>query len=345
MGGYKRVMLPQEVIFPAPRGREDINNRPDQSPSRWVISFQDFSEDRARTYLEPFQIVEEKVKPDRLKQNDKGGQEYWWRFLRPRNELNTALRTLAICFVTARTTKHLSYSATPTNYVFTDSLNVFTTDRWDLYAVVQSTLHEVWARKYSGALKQDLRYSPSKCFDTFPFPEGQWQTPNPQLAVIGERYHEHRRALMLQLWLGLTDLYNLFHARDLTPALVAKVSKKPASEAEAGYQGILELRRLHRELDVSVRDAYGWSDLDLGHDFHEVETLPENDRVRYTSAPPRAKKRCADCWRSITSAPPRNPLLRKKVQRKANEAKPRTRTTGTHFFDSASPHLQGGSDK
>jgi len=24
----------------------------------------------------------------------------------------------------------------------------------------------------------------------------------------------------------------------------------------------------------------------LGHDFHEVETLPENDRVRYTSAPP-----------------------------------------------------------
>ena len=32
-----------------------------------------------------------------------------------------------------------------------------------------------------------------------------------------------------------------------------------------------------------------WQDLDLEHDFHEVETLPENDRVRYTispSAPP-----------------------------------------------------------
>jgi len=34
-----------------------------------------------------------------------------------------------------------------------------------------------------------------------------------------------------------------------------------------------------------IRDAYGWQDLDLGHDFVEVETLPENERVRYTVSP------------------------------------------------------------
>jgi len=34
--------------------------------------------------------------------------------------------------------------------------------------------------------------------------------------------------------------------------------------------------------DLAVRDAYGWQDLDLEHAFHEVETLPDNDRVRYT---------------------------------------------------------------
>jgi hypothetical protein len=108
--------------------------------------------------------------------------------------------------------------------------------------------------------------------------------------TLGERYHEHRRALMKCLWLGLTDIYNLFHTRDLTPAEVARVSKKPLPEAEAGYQGILELRRLHRELDLAIRDAYGWTDLDLGHDFHEVETLPENDRVRYTISPAARKE-------------------------------------------------------
>jgi hypothetical protein len=33
-------------------------------------------------------------------------------------------------------------------------------------------------------------------------------------------------------------------------------------------------------MDEAIRNAYGWIDLDLGHDFHEVETLAENDRVR-----------------------------------------------------------------
>jgi hypothetical protein len=105
------------------------------------------------------------------------------------------------------------------------------------------------------------------------------------LTGIGERYHEHRKSLMVALWLGLTDMYNLFHSRDLSPEQVAKVCKKPAGVAQHGYQLILELRRLHRELDLAVRDAYGWEDLDLGHDFHEVETLPEGDRVRYTISP------------------------------------------------------------
>ena len=39
-----------------------------------------------------------------------------------------------------------------------------------------------------------------------------------------------------------------------------------------------------------IRDTYGWQDLDLGHDFHEVEILPENDRVRYTISPAARKE-------------------------------------------------------
>ena len=110
------------------------------------------------------------------------------------------------------------------------------------------------------------------------------------LASIGERYHEHRKSLMLSLWLGLTDIYNLFHAHDLSPAMVAKVSKKSADEATRGYEGLLELRRLHVQLDLAVRDAYGWQNLPLDHDFYEVETLAENDRVRYTISPAARKE-------------------------------------------------------
>ncbi|MGH9832165.1 MAG: type IIL restriction-modification enzyme MmeI, partial [Blastocatellia bacterium] len=278
----------REVIFPVTNGQE-INNNPDQQPSRSIINFFDWPLEKAAKFHKAFAHIEQFVKMERLS-NSRIAHLPWWHYERPRLEIYSKIANLSRCFVAAATTKYLNFSAAPTNYVFLNTLYVFTTDRWDLYAVVQSTLHEVWARKYSGALETRLRYSPSDCFETFPFPEGQWQTPELQLAAIGERYHEHRRALMLQIWLGLTDLYNLFHARNLTPAQVAKVSKKPAEESEAGYQGILELRRLHRELDVSVRDAYGWSDLDLGQDFHEIETLPENDRVRYTISPAARKE-------------------------------------------------------
>lgn len=279
----------KEVIFPVINGQE-INNEPEQKPGRSIINFFDWPIEKAKKYEQPFHVVEVNVKLERMKQKDKIGQEYWWRFLRPRIELYRKINSLKRCFVAARTTKYLNFSDSPTNYVFTDALYVFTTDRWDIYTIVQSTLHEVWARKYSGALETRLRYSPSDCFETFPFPEGLWQTANPILADTGERYHEYRRTLMLQLWLGLTDIYNLFHTLDLTPEKVAKVSKKSPEEAQTGYQNLLELRRLHVQLDTAVRDAYGWHDLDLRHDFHEVETLPENDRVRYTISPAARKE-------------------------------------------------------
>lgn len=278
-----------EVIFLVISAQE-INNQPDQKPGRSIINFFDWPKEKARHYTAPFERVQELVKPIRDRDNRAVRRERWWQYAERASGLYAGIASLIRCFVVARHTKHLSFSEVPTNYVFSDALCVFTTDRWDLYAVVQSALHEVWARKYSGALETRLRYSPSDCFDTFAFPEGLRQTDNPALAAIGERYHEHRKSLMVSLWLGLTDIYNLFHARDLTPAKVVKVSKKSAEEAVHGSEGLLELRRLHVELDLAIRDAYGWQNLPLDHDFHEVETLPENDRVRYTISPAARKE-------------------------------------------------------
>lgn len=278
-----------EVLFPLINGQE-LNNSPDQSPGRYAINFFDWSQEEAERFPEALDRVVGLVKPEREKVNRTARRERWWQYAERATGLYDRTRHLVRCFAVAATTKHLNFSALPTSYVYTHALYVFTTDRWDLYTVVQSTLHEVWARKYSGSLETRLRYSPSDCFETFPFPEGLWQTANAALADIGERYHEHRRALMRQLWLGLTDIYNLFHDRDLTAELVAKASKKSTEEAEDGYRGILKLGRLHQELDEAVRDAYGWQDLKLDHDFYEVETLPENDRVRYTISPTARKE-------------------------------------------------------
>lgn len=84
-------------------------------------------------------------------------------------------------------------------------------------------------------------------------------------------------------------------ARSL-PAGVRRLALRDATRTpsdrrkKSGFDGLLELRRLHVALDNAVRDAYGWTDLNLDHDFVEVETLPENDRVRYTISPAARKE-------------------------------------------------------
>lgn len=164
-------VINQEVISRLVNGQE-INSDPEQQPSRSIINFRDWPRSSASKYSAPFLRLESIVKPERERS---GSPDNWWQFWRPRVELYRSIDGLDHCFVAARTTKHLNFSAVPTDYVFTDALYVFTTHRWDLYAVVQSTLHEVWARKYSGALETRLRYSPSDCFETFAFPEGLWR--------------------------------------------------------------------------------------------------------------------------------------------------------------------------
>ena len=61
----------KDVLFPYLNG-EDLNSRPDQSPSRWVINFFDWPEEKAREYPDCFRIVEEKVKPERTRKDENG---------------------------------------------------------------------------------------------------------------------------------------------------------------------------------------------------------------------------------------------------------------------------------
>ena len=48
------------------------------------------------------------------------------------------------------------------------------------FAILQSRVHEVWARFFGSTLKDDLRYTPSDCFETFPFPEDWTSATEPR---------------------------------------------------------------------------------------------------------------------------------------------------------------------
>ena len=305
----------EKVIKPIINGKE-INKEPNQVPGRSTIDFFNMTELEARKYPEPFSIVSSLVKPVRMALHDKDSHQSG-----PQESL------VAICICSRESLqKHPRSPSLFRCRSYNEAFQFLSHAKLTMFTVMPSMFSppiagifllssnlpymKFWARKYSGSLKQDLRYSPSNCFDTFAFPSGLWQTEDSNLAELGELYHAHRNALMQSLWLGLTKLYNLFHARELSPEMIAKVSRKDGKTVANSFKAILELRHLHCSIDLAVRDAYGWKDLDLQHDFHEVETLPENDRVRYTvseSARREVLKRLLDENYSRTRPEPTNP--------------------------------------
>lgn len=94
------------------------------------------------------------------------------------------------------------------------------------------------------------------------------------------------------LWLALHKHFSDRARRDPEGLRIPEEHRAAALvySFETALHDLEQLRRLHVELDLAVRDAYGWQDLDLGHAFHEVETLPENDRTRYTLSPEARKE-------------------------------------------------------
>ena len=94
-------------------------------------------------------------------------------------------------------------------------------------------------------MKTDLRYTPSDCFETFPFPQPDPRTVIDSLERIGEKLYNTRATFMVDTDQGLTKTYNAL---------------KDASNQESR---IIELRRLHEEMDRAVLDAYGWSDIEV----------------------------------------------------------------------------------
>jgi hypothetical protein len=266
-----------EVIFPYING-DDLNSDPKQRPSRWVINFWDWPEERACQYALPFGRVLSLVKPerDRLGGNPsaEGRKRKWWLFGRDAKALYHAIgrghhfqrhpdswdakmRPLNRVLVCSEVTKHLSFVEIPNEFIMSANLDVFKDT--DLFSICQTSIHEVWARQHSARLETRLKYSPGNAFETFPFPDDIGS-----ISSIGCQYHSARERLMVEDQIGLTNLYNRFHA---------------SAQREIR---IRELRALQREMDVAVAYAYGWNDLNLEHGFYEVPYLPENDRIRFT---------------------------------------------------------------
>lgn len=237
-----------ECLFPL-LGGQDVNTSPSQSHARFVINFGSMSLDEANKWPELLEIVRERVKPGRLMKKDHGpgahGKKYWWQHLLRSDPLYESIRNQSRCLVAARTSKHLAFSFQPILQVFNESLLVFAFENYTNFGVLQSRLHEVWARLVSSTLGAGLRYSVSGCFDTFPFPDSNPRAINEKLELVGAVLYEARAKYMETSGQGLTMTYNAL------------------KDIEFDDDRILELRRHHEAIDRAVLDAYGWLDIEV----------------------------------------------------------------------------------
>jgi hypothetical protein len=270
-----------EVLMPYLNG-EDLNSRPDQSPSRWVINFWDWPEERAAKYKLPFQWIKEHVYPERLEKSKeksyKNIMRMWWLHWNSRVGLYNAIGRgnsfqtyhakdllnngdFKNVIALTRVSKYLNVAIIPNNSIFTLDLFVFTKNGFDDFALFQSNIFVSWAWSRGGRMKHDLRFSGTDVLETFPFPRNHNVDA---LKDLGEKFHFLRAEEMKKRAIGLTKFTNLIHSPDADDLVVRQI------------------RDIWAEIDVTVLNAYGWSDINLNHGFHNVAYRPTSDQLRFT---------------------------------------------------------------
>ncbi|MEW6730710.1 MAG: type IIL restriction-modification enzyme MmeI [Acidobacteriota bacterium] len=263
----------KEIIKPFLTG-QDINQDPKQQTNRYTIDFGSYSEGIAKQYEACWSRLYNTVRLQRKGNKIKQREVLWWQYIGRQEELYEAVKGHTLILACSQVSKYWSVSWVQANQIFADKVVVFDLTSQAHFAVLNSCFHIEWAEKTSSRLKEDPNYLLAKTFETFPFPNellgieirdklSHTKTLIKTLENLGVRYHEGRCQIMLSRQEGLTTTYNRFHNPSETSSDIAK------------------LRQLHIEMDQAVAAAYGWTDLDLGHGFHETK-----QGIRYTICEP-----------------------------------------------------------
>lgn len=363
----------RDVLFPYLNG-DDLNNQIDQSPTRWVINFNDwplrrYTEDEwndlsdiqqkeierkkdknsvikiappnykgkvAVDYPDCLSIVEKLVQPERRRWKlDENGNEIegafalrkplperWWHYGEKRPALYSTIAKMDRTMVVAKTAKYRGVFMIKPSIILDQSLTIGIFDSYKDFLIIQSDLCDTYSKSFGTTQETRFRFNVD-ILESYPSPKIHDAFLLEKIESIGEQHHNYRHHFLHLINLGLTKTYNIFHTAEIqsnirTYDLVNKnseeITRKYGKEIwnlwnhlqktegtctwEEAVKGIEELRRLHKEMDEAVLEAYGWHEdtekwgkaIHLAHDFYEVDYLPENDRIRYTISPSARKE-------------------------------------------------------
>ncbi len=219
---------------------QDITGRPRNA---WAIDFgASISAEEAALYEAPFEYARLHVQPFRSGSRRAAYATRWWLPMEARPGMRQALAGLERYIATPITSKHRLFVWVEARTLPLVSVTAIARDDDYTFGILHSRVHELWARAMGTQLREvesGFRYTPTTCFETFPFP------PDPsseQRAWVGEAARR-----LVELRDGWLNPPNLAPADLEKRTLTNLYNQRPTWLANA-----------HADLDAAVFAAYGW---------------------------------------------------------------------------------------
>jgi hypothetical protein len=234
----------------------DLAQRPQE---RFIIDFWGLTDREAReAYPKLFQIILDRVKPERHLKNRTTYREKYWIYAEPRSKMRAALDGLNKYIVTCRTAKHRLFSFVGREFIADAKIVVIASDSESILSILSSRLHQVWAERTGAWLGvgNDSNYNHSECFSKFPFPNIDGDLLE-TLGHLGKELDVTRKRVQKEHSdITMTNLYNVLEKIKLGAVL----SREEEDLKNKGL--VLIIKQLHDEIDTLTFAAYGWpSDL------------------------------------------------------------------------------------
>ena len=239
-----------DVVRPVRSARDLVQG----ARGMYTIDFAMMEENDASQYEMPFEHIKEHVWPKRQERSQAPFRHRWWQYATPRPNMRQALEGLTRYIATPRVSKHRIFVWVAAEIMCNDSTDVFARDDDYTFGVLHSRIHEIWARDKGTQLREaesGFRYTPTTCFETFPFPQPADEQRD-AIAVAAAELNQLR-----ENWLNpvAADGSSAVNADELRRRTLTNLYNRRPSW----------LDNVHTVLDAAVADAYGWpADLDDG---------------------------------------------------------------------------------
>ncbi len=292
------------IAMPNPNGKSsslvlhpyaNASDMTKRSRDEWVIDFTGLTEGEASLFEAPFKHVQMLVRPERAKKREAYLLEKYWLHKRSSPEMRKAIKPLHRFLATPMVSKFRLFVWLPTIRIPENAAIVIARSDDTSFGILHSRVHELWSLQMCTWMGKgnDPRYTPTTCFETFPFPAGltPQDTASQQTETLPDgcvipaslapgvrtsaaaiaKAAKHLNTLR-ENWLNPPEWTD--RIPEVTPLGMAtspypdRIIAKPGHEKELADRTLTKLYNqrpawldaAHKQLDAAVAAAYNWAD-------------------------------------------------------------------------------------